>query len=292
MYQKTKKKKKYNSNQTLNGKEEKNGLCMSFNDIINEKEKEMINNIKKRPKTYENKLKTNKEYYQIGGYLIKNNLGEGTFGKVKLGIYLQTGEKFAVKIIDKKKLIEKNDQIHLKRELDLLQKLNHINIISVYEIFENIDNYFIVMEYCSKGELFNYIVNKQRLNENEASFFFYQLINGLEYIHSIGISHRDIKPENLLLTYNHILKIIDFGLSNYYKENISKYLQTPCGSPCYSSPEMVSGKAYDGFKVDIWSCGIVLFAMLCGYLPFDDKSDDKIIFKKIVECEVKYPFFL
>ena len=292
MYQKTKKKKKYNSNQTLNGKEEKNGLSMSFNDIINEKEKEMINNIKKRPKTYENKLKNNKEYYQIGGYLIKNNLGEGTFGKVKLGIYLQTGEKFAVKIIDKKKLIEKNDQIHLKRELDLLQKLNHINIISVYEIFENIDNYFIVMEYCSKGELFNYIVNKQRLNENEASFFFYQLINGLEYIHSIGISHRDIKPENLLLTYNHVLKIIDFGLSNYYKENFSKYLQTPCGSPCYSSPEMVSGKAYDGFKVDIWSCGIVLFAMLCGYLPFDDKNDDKIIFKKIVECEVKYPFFL
>jgi len=105
MYQKTKKKKKYNSNQTLNGNEEKNGLCMSFNDIINEREKEMINNIKKRPKTYENKLKTNKEYYQIGGYLIKNNLGEGTFGKVKLGIYLQTGEKFAVKIIDKKKLI-------------------------------------------------------------------------------------------------------------------------------------------------------------------------------------------
>ena len=286
-----KKEKKYNSNQTLNENEEKNGLYNSFNALI-EKEREIIKNIRKRPKTFENKLNYNNDNYQIGGYLIKNNLGEGTFGKVKLGIYIKTGEKVAIKIIDKRKLIEKNDQIHLKREIDLLQKLNHINIISVYEIFENIDNYYIVMEFCSKGELFNYIVSKQRLNENEASYFFYQLINGLEYIHSIGISHRDIKPENLLLTNNYILKIIDFGLSNYYRENISNYLQTPCGSPCYSSPEMVSGHSYDGFKVDIWSSGIVLFAMLCGYLPFDDKNDDKIIFKKIVECEVKYPFFL
>ena len=282
---------KYNSSHVRSEIEEKNDLYLSFNNSI-EKQKEIIKNVQKRPKTFENKIKSNKSEYKIGGYLIENNLGEGTFGKVKLGIYIKNGEKVAIKIINKKKLKDKNDQIHLKREIDLLQKLNHINIISVYEIFENIDNYYIVMEYCSKGELFNYIVNKRRLNESEAAYFFYQLINGLEYIHSIGISHRDIKPENLLLTSNYILKIIDFGLSNYYEENLNKFLKTPCGSPCYSSPEMVSGKSYDGFKVDIWSCGIVLFAMLCGYLPFDDKSDDKIIFKKIVECEIKYPFFL
>ena len=291
MNQKIKEKKKSNSIQTLSESEEKNGLCISYNSCV-EKEKDIVNNIKKRPKTFENKTKNNKNEYKIGGYLLKNNLGEGTFGKVKLGIYIKNGEKVAIKIINKKKLKQKNDQIHLKREIDLLQKLNHINIISVYEIFENIDNYYIVMEYCSRGELFNYIVSKHRLNENEAAYFFYQLINGLEYIHSVGISHRDIKPENLLLTNNYILKIIDFGLSNYYQENINKFLRTPCGSPCYSSPEMVSGKSYDGFKVDIWSCGIVLFAMLCGYLPFDDKNDDKNIFKKIVECEIKYPFFL
>ena len=272
-------------------KEEKNELCLSFNNCI-KNEKEELKNIQKRSKTYENIMKANKNEYKIGGYLIKNNLGEGTFGKVKLGIYIKTGEKVAIKIINKKKLKEKNDQIHLKREIDLLQKINHTNIISVYEIFENYENYFIIMEYCSRGELFNYIVSKKRLNEGEAAYFFFQLINGIEYIHSKGISHRDIKPENLLLTNNYILKIIDFGLSNYYEENINKYLKTPCGSPCYSSPEMVSGLSYDGFKVDIWSCGIVLFAMLCGYLPFDDKNDDKIIFKKIVECEIKYPFFL
>ena len=272
-------------------KEEKKDLCLSSNNSIND-EKEELKKIQKRSKTFENIKKNYKNEYKIGGYLIQNNLGEGTFGKVKLGIYIKTGEKVAIKIINKKKLKEKNDQIHLKREIDLLQKLNHTNIISVFEIFENIDNYYIIMEYCRKGELFNYIVSKKRLNEGEAAYFFYQLINGLEYIHSIGISHRDIKPENLLLTNNYVLKIIDFGLSNYYEENLNKYLKTPCGSPCYSSPEMVSGLSYDGFKVDIWSCGIVLFAMLCGYLPFDDKNDDKIIFKKIVECEIKYPFFL
>ena len=285
------KRKNKKSNQSLNDCDQNGKLCISMNTSI-EKGKDIIQNISKRPKTFENKKKMYNSEYKIGGYLIKNNLGEGTFGKVKLGIYLKNGEKVAIKVINKNKLIEKNDKIHLKREIDLLQKLNHINIISVYEIFENIDNYYIVMEYCSKGELFNYIVSKRRLNEIEAAYFFYQLINGLEYIHSIGISHRDIKPENLLLTGNYILKIIDFGLSNYYNDNINKYLTTPCGSPCYSSPEMVSGKSYDGFKVDVWSCGIVLFAMLCGYLPFDDKHDDKIIFKKIVECEIKYPFFL
>ena len=218
---------KYDSSHVRSEIEEKNDLYLSFNNSI-EKQKEIIKNVQKRPKTFENKIKSNKSEYKIGGYLIENNLGEGTFGKVKLGIYIKNGEKVAIKIINKKKLKDKNDQIHLKREIDLLQKLNHINIISVYEIFENIDNYYIVMEYCSKGELFNYIVNKRRLNESEAAYFFYQLINGLEYIHSIGISHRDIKPENLLLTSNYILKIIDFGLSNYYEENLNKFLKTPC----------------------------------------------------------------
>ena len=291
MEEKKEKNDKYDSSHATSEKEGKNNLCLSFNSCI-EKEKKIIKNVKKRPKTFEDKIKNKKYGYKIGGYLIENNLGEGTFGKVKLGIYIKNGEKVAIKIINKKKLRDQNDYTHLKREIDLLQKLNHINIASVYEIFENKDNYYIVMEYCSRGELFNYIVSKRRLNEDEAAYFFYQLINGLEYIHSIGISHRDIKPENLLLTSNYILKIIDFGLSNYYEENINNFLKTPCGSPCYSSPEMVSGKSYDGFKVDIWSCGIVLFAMLCGYLPFDDKNDDKIIFKKIVECEIKYPFYL
>ena len=145
------------------------------------------------------------------------------------------------------------------------------------------------MDYCSKGELFDYIVNKIRLNEEETSFFFYQIINAIEYIHSKGIVHRDLKPENLLLCEKNKLKIIDFGLSNYYNNN--KLLITPCGSPCYAAPEMVSGKKYNGFKTDIWAIGITLFAMLCGYLPFEDIDND-VLFKKILDCKIEFPDYL
>ena len=145
------------------------------------------------------------------------------------------------------------------------------------------------MEYCENGELFHYIVERQRLTEEESSFFFYQLINGLEYIHSENIVHRDLKPENLLLGKHNILKIIDFGLSNFCE--VVNFLETPCGSPCYASPEMVSGKKYNGHIIDIWSTGIILFAMTCGYLPFEDQDND-ILFKKILKCKIKYPEYL
>ena len=230
--------------------------------------------------------------YTIGNYLIKRTLGQGTFGKVKLGIYLPNKEKVAVKILEKDRIIEKDDEIRVRREFDMLAKFNHPNVILVAEIFESTNSFYSVMEYCEGGELFNYIVKNQRLNEEEAAFFYYQLINGLEYIHSLGIVHRDLKPENLLLTNEHLLKIIDFGLSNYFtKEPDQKLLITPCGSPCYASPEMVAGKKYNGFKIDIWATGIILYAMLCGYLPFEDKNNDSL-FKKILECKVKFPRYI
>ena len=229
--------------------------------------------------------------YIIGNYLIKRTLGEGTFGKVKLGINLQNGEKVAIKIHDKEKIIEEDEEIRVKREFEMLAKFNHINVISVAEIFESISKYYIVMDYCEGGELFNYIVKKRKLSSNEAAFFYYQLINGLDYIHSLGIVHRDLKPENLLLTKNHILKIVDFGLSNYFKKNQKELLITPCGSPCYASPEMVSGKKYDGFKIDIWSSGIILYVMLCGYLPFEDRNNENL-FRKILECKLELPKFI
>ena len=173
------------------------------------------------------------------------------------------------------------------RAISELTKFNHINVILVTEIFESYDSYYTVMEYCEGGELFNYIVKKKRLSEEEASFFYYQIINGLEYIHSLNMVHRDLKPENLLLTKDHILKIIDFGLSNYFYDK-NKLLSTPCGSPCYASPEMVSGKKYNGFKIDVWSTGIILYAMLCGFLPFEDK-DNEVLFKKIRKCKLEFP---
>ena len=226
---------------------------------------------------------------RIGNYLITKTLGKGTFGKVKLGIYLPSHKKVAIKILEKKKLIEEDEIIRLNREFEMLSIFNHPNIISAIEIFENKEAYFTAMDYCEGGELFNYIIVNRYLSEEQSAFFFYQLINGLEYIHSLGIVHRDLKPENLLLTKDNILKIIDFGLSNYFDLNKgSGLLNTPCGSPCYASPEMLSGENYDGFKIDIWATGIILFAMLCGYLPFDHYDNDKL-FMKILECNIKYP---
>ena len=221
-------------------------------------------------------------------YNLIKDIGEGNFGKVKLAKLKSTKEKFAIKILDKEKL-KTQTKSTLFNEIQIISRLNHKNIIHVEKILEDQNNYYIIMEYCEKGELFDYIVNKERLNPAEASLFFYQLINGVEYIHKQGFAHRDLKPENLLLTKEKILKIIDFGLCHDFDgEN---YLTTKCGSPSYAAPEILKGYPYDGFKTDIWCCGIILYAMLCGYLPFDGDNNQEI-FQSIVECKLEFPDFL
>jgi serine/threonine protein kinase len=226
----------------------------------------------------------------IGDYIIKETLGKGTFGKVKLGIHIPTEERVAIKILEKSKIKEKDDLERVIREMEIIKQFNHPCVIQVYEILEDSKTYYIIMEYCEGGELFNHIVNKRRLSDEEASYYYFQIINGIEYIHSHNIVHRDLKPENVLLTKEKKIKIIDFGLSNFYSKEGS-LLVTPCGSPCYASPEMVSGKKYNGFMIDIWSSGIVLFAMVCGYLPFEDPNNE-VLFKKILECNLQYPSFV
>ena len=224
----------------------------------------------------------------LNDYIFIKDIGEGNFGKVKLSKSKTTNEKFAIKILDKGKL-KSQTKSTLFNEIEIISKLKHPNIIYVYNILEDNKNYYIIMEYCEKGELFDYIVEKERLDPLEASIFFYQLISGVEYIHKQGFSHRDLKPENLLLTKDKRLKIIDFGLCHDFGQN--KALHTKCGSPSYAAPEILKGFPYDGFKTDIWCCGIILYAMLCGYLPFDG-DDNQEIFQSIVECEPEFPAFL
>ena len=223
-------------------------------------------------------------------YIISKTLGKGTFGKVKLAYNQENkNEKYACKILLKSNIKDKDDNIRCKREMEILKKMHHVNVVRTYEIISTETTFYIFMDYCSKGELFNYIVDKHHLSPKKSAFFYYQLINGIEYLHKKGVCHRDLKPENLLLTEKNKLKIIDFGLSNYYNVNL---LETPCGSPCYASPEMVRGHKYDGFRIDIWSSGIILYAMLCGYLPFEEMENDEcneVLFKNIMECNVEYP---
>ena len=145
------------------------------------------------------------------------------------------------------------------------------------------------MEYASGGELFDYIVKNNKLKEKEACKFFHQLIAGIEYIHRLHIVHRDLKPENLLLDYNKNIKIVDFGLSNTYKAD--ELLKTACGSPCYAAPEMIAGKKYVGLQVDIWSAGVILFAAVCGYLPFEDPNTSQL-YKKILNGDYQFPKFI
>ena len=145
------------------------------------------------------------------------------------------------------------------------------------------------MEYACGGELFDHIVEQGRIPEREAAEFFHQIMNGVEYCHSIKVIHRDLKPENLLLDENNQIKIADFGLGNVVPE--SGLLQTACGSPCYAAPEMVAGHEYDGEGSDMWSCGVILFALVCGYLPFEDPNTS-LLYKKIMKGRYECPSFI
>lgn len=214
----------------------------------------------------------------IGYYKVGSTLGVGTFGKVKMAEHLLTGQKVAIKIINKRKMEQMNMHEKIRREINILQFLKHPHVIRLYELLDTPSDIFMVMEYVPGGELFDHIVHKLRLREDEARRFFQQILSGVEYCHHCMVTHRDLKPENLLLDSNLHVKIADFGLSNTMRDG--EFLKTSCGSPNYASPEVVSGKAYVGPEVDVWSCGVVLYALLCGSLPFDDENVPNL-FRKI-----------
>lgn len=210
-------------------------------------------------------------------YSFVRNIGEGSFGKVKLARHKITGQEVAMKTISRRKLISRDMAGRIEREIQYLQLLRHPHIIKLYTVITTKTDIYMVLEYVPM-ELFDYIVKHGRLGEAKARKLFQQIICAVEYCHRHKIVHRDLKPENLLLDKNMNVKIADFGLSNIMTDG--NFLKTSCGSPNYAAPEVIGGKLYAGPEVDVWSCGVILYVFLVGRLPFDDEFIPAL-FKKI-----------
>ncbi|XP_036376733.1 5'-AMP-activated protein kinase catalytic subunit alpha-2 [Megalops cyprinoides] len=215
---------------------------------------------------------------KIGHYILGDTLGVGTFGKVKIGEHQLTGHKVAVKILNRQKIRSLDVVGKIKREIQNLKLFRHPHIIKLYQVISTPTDFFMVMEYVSGGELFDYICKHGRVEDTEARRLFQQIISAVDYCHRHMVVHRDLKPENVLLDGSMNAKIADFGLSNMMSDG--EFLRTSCGSPNYAAPEVISGRLYAGPEVDIWSCGVILYALLCGTLPFDDEHVPTL-FKKI-----------
>ncbi|NXW55062.1 NUAK2 kinase, partial [Eurystomus gularis] len=218
-------------------------------------------------------------------YEFLETLGKGTYGKVKKARE-RSGKLVAIKSIRKDKIKDEQDLVHIRREIEIMSSLNHPHIIAVHEVFENSSKIVIVMEYASKGDLYDYISERQRLTEQEARHFFRQVVSAVYYCHKNGIVHRDLKLENILLDANGNIKIADFGLSNVYQQD--KLLQTYCGSPLYASPEIINGRPYKGPEVDSWSLGVLLYILVHGTMPFDG-HDYKTLVKQITSGDYREP---
>ena len=230
---------------------------------------------------------------EISQYQIKGKIGEGMFGKVKLGVHILAKEKVAIKIFDKGKIKNEKEVEYIEREISILKKLNHYNIIKLYNIIQTENFIFLIQEYVPNGELLHFLENSENMNLSEIQIckIYQQIISGIEYLHEIGVAHRDLKLENILLNFKKDIKIIDFGLSNKYDKDIEELLTSSCGSPCYAAPEMIKGIQYHGIDTDIWSSGIILYLMLCKSFPFNDKNNSKL-YQKILSGKFNLPNYL
>ena len=225
---------------------------------------------------------------KIGDYVLGGTLGVGSFGKVRVAEHVFTHQKVAVKILNRRKLRIQQMEEKIKREIKIMKACAHPHIVRIYEVMETPAEILVVIEF-SAGELFDFIVERGRLSEQESRRFFQQIIAAVEYCHKHSIAHRDLKPENILLDERNNVKITDFGLSNTMRDGW--FLRTSCGSPQYAAPEVISAKLYDGPEVDVWSCGVTLYALLCGSLPFEEESYPRL-FAKIKRGMFVMPSYL
>ncbi|KAJ3676010.1 hypothetical protein LUZ60_003422 [Juncus effusus] len=228
----------------------------------------------------------------FGKYEIGRTLGEGNFGKVKYARDVSNGDSFAIKILDRKKILSLKIDDQIKREIETLKLLKHPNVVRLHEVSASKTKIYMVLEYINGGELFDRIDRKGKLIEDEARKLFQQLIDGVSFCHEKGVYHRDLKPENVLLDKRGIIKISDFGLSALPQHlGNDGLLHTTCGSPNYIAPEVISNRGYDGSLSDIWSCGVILYNMLVGNLPFEDRNI-VVLYQKIFKGEFKIPNFV
>ncbi|KAK1144515.1 Protein kinase [Aspergillus melleus] len=231
---------------------------------------------------------TTRDMQRLDQYQTIKILGEGSFGKVKLAIHQPSGRQVALKIISRRKLLSRDMVGRVEREIQYLQLLRHPHIIKLYTVIATKSDIVMVLEYAER-ELFDYLVKRGRCNDTEARKFFQQIICAVEYCHRHKIVHRDLKPENLLIDSEKNVKIADFGLSNIMTDG--NFLKTSCGSPNYAAPEVISGKLYAGPEVDVWSCGVILYVLLVGRLPFDDDYIPAL-FKKIAAGNFHMPPYI
>eukprot|EP00762_Andalucia_godoyi_P003133 ANDGO_01079.mRNA.1 putative serine/threonine-protein kinase DDB_G0277165 len=227
-----------------------------------------------------NVLGQQQQQTMVGPYILGPTLGTGSMGKVKLGTHGETGQKVAIKIL-RKDMLTRNPLLRRKveREIAVMKLMDHPNVLLLYDVLQSTRYLYLILEHAPNGEMFHFLRQEGKLDSKRAFHFFRQIINGLEYCHQRLICHRDLKPENLLLDANTNVKIADFGMANMMREG--EFMETSCGSPHYASPEVVRGDRYNGMLSDVWSAGVILYALVFGRLPFDDSggSLQKILLK-------------
>ena len=220
----------------------------------------------------------------VGPWIIGECVGKGASGRVKIAKHRLTGQLAAVKILPLQPLVNsraslatqqaksEKQRLGIDREIIMMKLMNHPNIMRIYDVYEGDKELYLVLEYVEGGELFDFLVNRGRLSTVEALAYFKQIVYGLNYAHTFSIIHRDLKPENILIHSLNppLIKIADWGMAAFAPPELQ--LETSCGSPHYASPEIVNGSKYEGNATDIWSCGVILYALLTGRLPFDDKN--------------------